>query len=315
MKCVVITTINEPTTAIHKFIDTEYDVIIVGDKKTPNTYKDLNCTFLSIEDQDNLFYSISSLIPYNHYSRKNIGYLYAMKKGYDVIAESDDDNIPYDNWGVPNYDTKTIVSPKYPNIYSLYTDKHIWPRGYPLDYVNKSQNIITENSTKDIYVYQSLVEGDPDVDSIYRLTHPEYGKVKSYFNNNLKSSYVMDTNIWSPFNTQNTFWVNKKAFPFLYIPCDVTFRYCDILKSYIAQKGIWDMGGHVAFSPPSAIQIRNNHDLLDDFKSEIPIFTQFHDVVNKLENSNSDILDMYCNLQPYVSEKELEIVKEWNRFI
>ena len=51
-KCVIITTINEPTETIHKHINnTEYDVIIVGDLKTPNTYKNIDCIFLDTKNQ------------------------------------------------------------------------------------------------------------------------------------------------------------------------------------------------------------------------------------------------------------------------
>jgi hypothetical protein len=43
-KCVIITTINKPTEAILKHINNnEYDVIIVGDNKTPDDYNFLNC--------------------------------------------------------------------------------------------------------------------------------------------------------------------------------------------------------------------------------------------------------------------------------
>ena len=47
-KCVIITTINKPTESILKHINnTEYDVIIVGDNKTPDDYKNLNCIYFS----------------------------------------------------------------------------------------------------------------------------------------------------------------------------------------------------------------------------------------------------------------------------
>ena len=85
-KCVIITTINKPTETILKHIrNTEYDVIIVGDNKTPDDYKNLNCIYLDIPSKKKLFPELSDLLPYNHYCRNNLGYLYAIKKGYTII--------------------------------------------------------------------------------------------------------------------------------------------------------------------------------------------------------------------------------------
>ena len=98
-KCVIITTINSPTEAIRRHIaNPDYDVIIVGDKKTPDSYKDEDCIFLDVKTQKELFPVLSELIPYNHYGRKNLGYLYAIQQDYKVIYETDDDNIPYDDF-------------------------------------------------------------------------------------------------------------------------------------------------------------------------------------------------------------------------
>jgi hypothetical protein len=56
-KCVIITTINVPTETILKHIkNDEYDVIIVGDNKTPSEqYANLNCIYLDVPSQKKLF--------------------------------------------------------------------------------------------------------------------------------------------------------------------------------------------------------------------------------------------------------------------
>ena len=102
-KCVVITTINPPTATILKHIQNRsYDVIIVGDNKTPSEqYRKLECIYLDVPSQNRLFHELSSLLPFNHYCRKNLGYLYAIKKGYKIIYETDDDNIPFDKIILP----------------------------------------------------------------------------------------------------------------------------------------------------------------------------------------------------------------------
>ena len=53
--------------------------IIVGDKKTPSNFKTIYGDYLDLKKQRNLNFQIVKKIPYNSYSRKNIGYLKAIK--------------------------------------------------------------------------------------------------------------------------------------------------------------------------------------------------------------------------------------------
>ena len=82
---VVITTINSPTTAILKFIELSrtqgFKVLVVGDTKTPEKYSELDCEFLPIERQHQLYGDFSLEVPEKHYCRKNVGYLYAIERG------------------------------------------------------------------------------------------------------------------------------------------------------------------------------------------------------------------------------------------
>lgn len=312
-KCVVLTTVNPPTEAVREFIRTDYDVIIVGDVKTPRDYAALDCVFLDLRAQHKLFPALSALLPENSYARKNAGYLYALQNGYDLIAESDDDTAPYPHWGkLACHFSRTIVAPEYPNVYSLYTDDLIWPRGFPLEKINAGERIVVEQKDADVFVIQSLVDGDPDVDAIFRLVFG--GKPRRFGG----GEYALARGIVSPFNTQNTFWVNRLAFPYLYLPATVTFRYCDILRSYLAQHGIWQRGGSLGFTAASAHQLRNPHDLLADFQSEIPVYRDFHKVMKALgaldlRGGDDDLYAMYDALRQHgiVESSELRIVREW----
>src|SRR5271157_1374206 len=104
MKAIIITTINGCTPAVQKYTEekfADWQLIVVGDNKTPSIKPSGNLTFLSVQDQEKLGYKIIGKTPYNQYCRKNIGYLYAIKNGAELIYETDDDNIPYDNWKMP----------------------------------------------------------------------------------------------------------------------------------------------------------------------------------------------------------------------
>src|SRR4051812_3684016 len=100
-KFIIITSIFEPTEAVKKYANKEgWQLVVVGDKKSPGAWSYPNVTYLSAEDQIGLGYAMTDTLPWNHYCRKMIGYIYAVSKGADVIMDTDDDNIPFDEWDV-----------------------------------------------------------------------------------------------------------------------------------------------------------------------------------------------------------------------
>ena len=74
------------------------------------------------------------------------------------------------------------------------------------------------------------------------------------------------------FNTQNTFWIDSTMFIGLLLPCSVTFRYCDILKGIIANMLLRVNDKNIAYTSPNVTQLRNEHDLMSDFKSEYSMY-------------------------------------------
>ena len=115
MKFIVTTTIYKPSFAIKKYLTfTEWQIIIVGDKKTPEAdYLELvnehdNLIYLSVDYQETNHKEISEAIGWNSIQRRNIGFIEALKKGATVIASVDDDNIPLDNWGKNVYIGKPV---------------------------------------------------------------------------------------------------------------------------------------------------------------------------------------------------------------
>ena len=282
-KFIVITSINNITKAVKKFSELEnWKIILIGDKKSPqinlNDYS--NITYLSVENQLKLKYKLLKFCPYNHYSRKNLGYLYAMERGAKVIADSDDDNIPYAEWGANvSFNCRSIDVIKFPqvvNIYKYFTNEHIWPRGLPISRilpVNEQEIII--RSTENIGIWQSLADIEPDVDAIYRLVLGKQIKFKN------RGPIALGRGVYCPFNSQNTIW-RKETFPYLYLPQTISFRFTDILRSYIAQRGLWENGYKVAFCSASVYQERNDHNLMKDFLDEIPCYTQIDKVIKLL---------------------------------
>lgn len=280
-KFVVITTIQDATPAVEGFVGLDdWTTVIVGDRKTPASWKSReDVVYLDIDTQHELFPEVAAKLPLDHYSRKNLGYLYAMSQEASVIAESDDDNQPLAGWGSMaelsgNY--PTVVGPGAPNVYSYFTDTQIWPRGFPIERILDGGPLEVENHHQDaVVIDQQLVDGEPDVDAVYRLlvNHPARFQERP--------PVAIDEGVFAPFNSQNTFW-RPPAFPFLYLPSTVTFRSTDILRGWVAQRCIWMLGGRLAFSAASVCQDRNAHDLLADFESEVPLYVRTNTVLDAL---------------------------------
>ena len=323
-KAIIITTINnyQDTCIEHLLKSTDFEIIVVGDLKTPHdSYNNKNIIYLHPNDNNNS-HILSKLLPYNHYSRKNIGYLYAIQNGFNYIYDTDDDNYPNENFLNFDVEYETIKKKDNfycPNILNLYTDIHIWPRGYPLEYVNEKHDIITHESSQieisNIGIYQSLSNGEPDVDAIFRLTNQNYNNNIEFKNN---KSYIFEKGIYTQGNTQITCWIKKDLFHLLYIPSTVSFRFSDILKMYVAQFCMWKYGYNFAYISPFVHQYRNDHDFMKDFYSEtqmynniLKLFEIFKNVV--LNKNPNDILIVYNELYKHniVKKEELDILQKW----
>ncbi|MET0393553.1 MAG: STELLO glycosyltransferase family protein [Chitinophagaceae bacterium] len=271
-KFIVITSIFPPTVAVEAFAGLEeYQLIVVGDKKTPAGWQAANCTYLDVEAQLQLSSSLARAIPFNHYGRKMMGYVYALQQGADVIIDTDDDNIPYDGWQFPSFDGRfrsTLPGLGWVNVYHHYSEQPIWPRGLPLRHINDSRDKLQWQETEtdqSIGIWQGLADEDPDVDAIYRLT----SNTPCIFRK--KEPIVLEKGTVCPFNSQNTA-IRRELFPLLFLPSFVTFRFTDILRGIIAQPVLWQQGYKLGFTEATVVQKRNEHDYFKDFESEVPMY-------------------------------------------
>ena len=143
--CIVVTSISSPNETLMALSRLEgWNLIVIGDKKSPKPWALNNCTYLGVEEQKALIFKILENLPWNHYGRKNIGYLFAIKQGARIIWETDDDNIPGELW--PNLLPEralisTLKTTPHPvaNIYLNFGVKKIWPRGFPLEEITRCE--------------------------------------------------------------------------------------------------------------------------------------------------------------------------------
>lgn len=329
---IIITTISHPTKAIlniDKLIKKKkkthtYKLVIIADSKSPLKNKFKFAEYLSLNLQKKKFSRLFNILPFNNYARKNLGYLHAINKGSKVIIDTDDDNFPYKNFlnkNNFNLNTKYLTAnDKWINIYQLFCKNKIWPRGFPLEKINLNSNIKISKKNKNIFspIHQSLADEDPDVDAIYRFISNK----KIFFKKN--KNYCLGIGYYCPFNSQNTTW-HYKSFRLLYLPSTCSFRMTDIWRGLIAQRIMHVNKWHLLFKSPTVYQIRNKHNLLNDFKQEIEGYTRYEEFVNILEkvklkkgekfiNSNLILLYKILIKNNFFKKKEMLILKNWLRY-
>src|SRR5574339_519331 len=303
----VITTINEPTKAIKEFAK-RLPLIVIGDEKTPRDWNYEGVKYY------NGSIGLSYVLPKNHYARKNLGYLKVMMDGADCIYDTDDDNIPNENWKLRERECKAMpVSNKgWVNVYASMLSDKIWPRGLPLNQIHSIPSL-SDPVQITSPVHQGLADKSPDVDAIWRLMN---NKTVSF---HYDRSIYLNPGTWSPFNSQSTWWF-KEAFPLMYLPQYCTMRECDIIRSYVAQRCLWEMGYGVVFhSPSEVIQERNEHDLMQDFKDEIGIYLNADKIKVALDGLElkKDVIEnihaCYCKLMDIgvTSQKEIHSLEQW----
>lgn len=266
---IVITTIQPPTPPVLDWAKAAAThgarLIVVGDAKGPSAYLD-DCDFWPLARQQGS--PLGDWLPLNHYARKNLGYLAAIRAGANVVYETDDDNMPAPAWH-PRAETVSahLIPPRggWRNVYAWFTAHRVWPRGLPLTAIDRAPYPAEAKSGIWSPVQQGLADGAPDVDAIWRLAT---GAPPVTFNR--CASVALAQGTWCPINSQNTWWW-PAAFPLLYLPVHCPSRVTDIWRGLIAQRCLWAAGGVVTFHGADVVQERNPHDLSRDFDEELPL--------------------------------------------
>jgi hypothetical protein len=283
-KVIVTTTINAPTIAIEKFDAMhDWELVVIGDLKTPKDYKLKRGTYWSPEMQEKYDKELSDAIGWNCIQRRNFGLVIAHDMQADVVAVIDDDNIPLTDWGKDIMVGKDIEVNYYETTLPAFDPigatnyPQLWHRGFPLqllskrDYSSKSQRIVHCDVQADFW------NGDPDIDAICRMEHaPECSFDDKYF--------PLAANKIAPFNSQNTFisgGVLKDYFLFPHIG-----RMDDIWAAFYVQA----KGFNVVFGKASVYQDRNIHDLVRDMKQEYLGYENNLSLVEQLSADPKSIL-------------------------
>jgi len=263
-KFIIITTINKPTQATIKYASfKDWQLIVVGDLKTPHVlYEDMkDVIYLHPDYQSATYPELSEAIGWNKIQRRTIGFIEAYKRCADIIASVDDDNIPLDDWGmhivigVPTdcyyYETnETCFDPLSATNYS-----HLWHRGFPLQLLKDKNKFKITRRTIVPDIQANFWNGDPDIDAICRMEHSPM----CFFDEN---RFPFATNVFSPFNQQNTIITRKVLEHYLALP--FIGRMDDIWPAYYVEA----LGFKVIYCKSTVFQDRNEQNLTKNMKDE-----------------------------------------------
>jgi hypothetical protein len=281
----ILTSVQAPTPSVtalvsmgHRF---EMPLLVVGDRKSPIAEWPDGSEFFALDYQHGMGFTLAELLPVDHYSRKNLGYLEAIARGAVLLFDTDDDNSPLPHWRPRSVqaEAQQLRYSGWVNVYRWFSPHFIWPRGIPLEHLQECQRAKVDAGSVGLVecpVQQGLVNGSPDVDAVWRLTLDEE------FSFDEASSVWLSPGSWCPFNSQSTWWF-QKSFALLYLPSFVSFRVTDIWRSFIAQRCLWELGCGVAFHGPESFQHRNAHNLLRDFEEEISGYLNNNRIISILE--------------------------------
>jgi len=296
-KWIVMTTINSPKRNLNKLLKapSPWKIVVIGDNKTNNSewqkFKNsTNLIYLSIEDQLKLGYNITKFIPLNSYTRKNIGYLYAIQNGANEIYDIDDNiklvnkfflNIYVNKYTIYAENNNSVMV----NPYNYFGKPSMWPRGYRLKdiekkFENKFYRLFSSRANLNHLIYQGLLNVEPDVDSIYSQTRIIKKKsVKQRFTYIGNLMYLPGNFV--PINSKNTRYLYD-IFPSLALPITVPKKVSDIWRGYIMQRYAWIYNGTVIFQHACAEHKRNHHKNNLNFIEEKDLYYKLDDILNAL---------------------------------
>ncbi|KAH0759805.1 hypothetical protein KY290_023298 [Solanum tuberosum] len=268
-KWVVVSVSDYPSDSLRKLGRIKgWQVLAVGNSKTPKDWNLKGTIFLSLEMQAKLGFRVVDYLPYDSYVRKTVGYLFAIQHGAKKILDMDDrgdvigDDIgkhfdveligedarqevilqySHDN---PN---RTVVNP-----YIHFGQRSVWPRGLPLENVGEigHEEFYTEIFGGKQLIQQGISNGLPDVDSVFYFTRKAGFEAFDIRFDEHAPKVALPQGMMVPVNSFNTLF-HSSAFWGLMLPVSVSTMASDVLRGYWTQRLLWEIGGYVVVYPPT----------------------------------------------------------------
>ena len=285
----------------------------------------LAAKYFDVAEQEDFlkpFPDMAKLIPLRSDQRRNVGYLLALRDRCDVLVSLDDDNLPiFDH---PFFElhalagsSQTLVATQsqngWFNLGSLLEVADgagrpcaVYPRGFPYSRRwSDASSVKGQCESGKIAVSVGLWRGDPDVDATTRLATACTSRAL------VDHRYLLGRGQRSPINSQNTalIWHAIPSYYFALMRQDVAGlqidRFGDIFSGYFLQMCAESVGHRVCVGSPWVHQDRNQHDLLQDLRAELPGMMLIEAMTGFLEDP-LPASTSYCEAYLCLAERLLE---------
>ncbi|CAJ1928236.1 unnamed protein product [Cylindrotheca closterium] len=224
------------------------------------------------------------VMPWRHFGRKNLGYLFAILHGADFFFDFDDDNYikvdestgkPVEILPSTTVLDNVMVAMSGPTAFNHHPmmkpsiPAPSWARGFPWEYIK-----------------DEATEGEP----AFSQSIPFVSKLNSIgVIHEGATNVLVPKHAYSPYNAQASIHTQPALWATL-LPTTVPGRVSDIWRSYFAQCIFADSNLRLVFSPPKIEQIRNDHDILADFAAENDLYTKSGKLIDFLSSWDSEHL-------------------------
>uniref|UniRef100_A0A7S4EPV0 Uncharacterized protein n=2 Tax=Pseudo-nitzschia australis TaxID=44445 RepID=A0A7S4EPV0_9STRA len=313
-----------------------------SDPKKPETVH-----FVSMEEGWQEFVPTRNSRDYtNPISRKNMGYLFALRHGAKLVMDLDVDHylLPIDSTTgqvLPPIENEenienarfVLTAPRVFNYHSLMNftieGTATWPRGFPLQYIHdkatagqiayeKSQLQLGTNSSS-IGVVQLCPRDLPDVDAILQHVYPIVATTNVSNSNSAtagsRGSLVVPSHAFVPYNARSCIHTYKALWA-LFLPSTVPQSLSDVYRGYFSQALFQDLDLSVVVSPSDIIIHDNGNDNHGQSRSEhhqyaasnVDQRVKKEDIHNTIAVKNMiDFLSHWKSTAPSLPERILEL--------
>lgn len=266
---ILVSVSNYPTDSLRNLVKIKgWQVLAVGNSRTPSDWSLKGAIFLSLEEQANLGFRVVDFLPYDSYVRKTVGYLFAIQHGAKKIYDADNRGDVIDGDLGKHFDVeltgegarqhiilqyshdspnRTVVNP-----YIHFGQRSVWPRGLPLENVGEigHEEFYTEVFAGKQFIQQGLSNGLPDVDSVFYFTRKSSLEAFDIRFDEHAQKVALPQGMMAPVNSFNTLF-HSSAFWALMLPVSVSTMASDVLRGYWAQRILWEIGGYLVVYPPT----------------------------------------------------------------
>ncbi|KAC9819655.1 hypothetical protein E3N88_45228 [Mikania micrantha] len=266
---IIVSVSDYPSDSVKKLLKIKgWQILAVGNSKTPDDWSLKGTIFLSLEEQAKLGFRVVDYLPYDSYVRKTVGYLFAIQHGAKKIYDFDDRGELIDDNISKHFDTelvgengkenvilqynhnnpnRTVVNP-----YIHFGQRSIWPRGLPLENVGEIEHEEHYNEvfSGNQFIQQGISNGLPDVDSVFYFTRKQNLEPFDIRFDQHAPKVALPQGVMVPVNSFNTLF-HYSSFWGLMLPVSVSSMASDVIRGYWAQRLLWEIGGYVVVYPPT----------------------------------------------------------------